>query len=131
MLDDDGAGLVGEVAEDVERVVRIRDVRLPGMLAGLQQLRHRGEVLARLQHLDVAEDEVAVDELVERGLLARVLAIAEPLLLAANRPRHLLVLEGLAALAVNERNLHFRRKMIGFNRLIGFLQVFHVYSSRF
>ena len=125
VLHDDRARLVHQVAEDVERVVGVRHVRLARMLAGLKKLRHRGEVLSRLQGLDVAEHQVAVHELVERGFLSRILAVAEPLLLAADVPRHLLVLERLLVRSVNERNLHLRREMIRLDGLIGFLQVFH------
>ena len=95
------------------------------MLAALQQLGDGREVVARLQQLDVAEDEVAVHQLVERGLLPRVLAVAKPLLLAADIPRHFLVLERLARLSLNKRNLHLRRKMIRLDGLVGFLKVFH------
>ena len=97
------------------------------MLAGLEKLGNGRKVLARLEHLDVAKDEVAVHEAVERGFLPGILAVAKPLLLAADVPRHFLVVEGLAVRAVDERNLHRGRKVIGFNRLVCFLQVFHGY----
>ena len=125
VLDDDGARPVHQVAQDVERIVGVRHVRLAGVLARLQKLRHGGEIAPRLDELDVAKDEVAVDEAVERGLLAGVLAVAEALLLAADVPRHLLVAQGLAAVAVDERNLHLRREVVGLDGLVGSFQVFH------
>ena len=125
VLHDDGARFVVEVAQDVERIVRIRHVRLARMLAALEELRHGGEVLARLKHLDVAQHDIAVDELVEGGFLARILAVAEALLLAADVPGDLFVAQRLALVTIDERNFHFRREMIGFNGFIGGFQVFH------
>ena len=125
VLDDDGRGLVHQIAQYVERVVRVGDVRLAGVLAGLQQLGDGREVAAGLEHLDVAEREVAVHETVERGLLAGVLAVAEPFLLAADRPRHLFVTERLARVAVNERYLHRRREMVRLDGPVRLFQVFH------
>ncbi len=126
VLDDYGAGLVHQVPEDVERVVGVGDVCLARVLAGLEQLGDGREVLARLEHLDVAEDEVAVDELVERGLLAGVLAVPEALVLAADRPRDLLVAERGARRAVDERYLHRGREVVRLDGPVSFFQVFHM-----
>ena len=131
VLHDHGAGLGREVAEDVERVVGVRHVRLAGVLAALEELGHGRQVAPGLDRLDVAEHDVAVHELVERGFLTGVLAIAETLLLAADVPRHLLVAERLALVAGDERNLHLRREVVGFDGLVRFLEVFHFCSFRF
>ena len=120
VLYDDRAWLIHQIAQDVERVVGIGDVRLAGMLAGLEKLGDGREVAARLYHLDVAENEIAVHELVKRGLLTGILAVSETLLLAADVPRHLLVRKRLAVVAVDERNLHFWREMIGLDRSVSF-----------
>ena len=95
------------------------------MLAALEQFGRGGEILPRLQHLHVAEDEVSVHELVERGLLSGILAVAEPLLLATDVPGHLLVAQRLAPVTGNERNLHLRREVVGLDGPVGGFQILH------
>ena len=131
MLNDDGARLIHQVAEDVQGIVGIRDIRLTGMLSALEKFGDGGKRLVRAEHLHLTKHEIAVYKLVERGFLTGILTVAQPLLLAADVPGDLLVAQRLALIAVDERNLHARRKMIRLDGLVCFLEIFHSFFLRF
>ena len=123
MLYDHRAGGVHEAAQDVEGVVRVREVDLAGMLAELQELGVGGKVAAGLDVGDVAEEQVAVDQLVHGRLLAGILAVAEAFLLVVDHPGDLVVDERLAPDAVREADLEARRKVVVHDRAVGGFQV--------
>jgi hypothetical protein len=72
------------------------------MLARLQQFRNRSEIAAGLNQLDIAENQIAVDEFVERRLLSGILAVPESLFFAGDVPRDLFIPERPAVSAVDE-----------------------------
>ncbi len=129
MLHNDGARLVHQIPQNVERVIRVRHIRFTWVLPALQQLRHRRQITPRLQQFHIAQNEIPIHQPIQRRLLPRVLTIPQTLLLAPHVPRHLLVMERLPRRPIDERNFHRRRKVVGFNRLISFLQIFHFVSS--
>ena len=126
VLYDHGARLVHQIAEDVERIVRIGYVGLSGMLAALQKLWHGRKVSSWLDHLNVAKRKVPVHQPVQGRALPRILAVSQPLLLAGNVPGDLLVVECFALGAINERNLHLWREIIRLDCLVRLFEIFHL-----
>ena len=99
------------------------------MFAGLQQLNIRGQVLARLNGLGISQNQIAVDQAVERGFLSGVFTIPQPLLNPVDGPGYLFIEKRLAVFFVNETDLHLRRKLIVHNGTVHFFKVFgHIRS---
>ena len=129
VLQDRDARALHQELENVQPVVHVGQVDLAGMLSELEQVRfgeRRDQPSARLDEPALAEDEVAVDELVEGRFLAGILAVAQPLLDAL---AGVLVGDLPGALAVDERlvaegNLHLGRKMVVHDRPVRGLHVF-------
>ena len=125
VLDDDGARLLMEIAQDVERVVGIRQVDFAGVFAALQQFGFAGEGLSGLDALDIAEDEIAVDELVDGGFLTGIFPVAKPFGHAVNQPMHLFVDEGLGFGTVDKADFHSRREMVIHDGFVSLLEIVH------
>ena len=123
VLDNDRAGGVHEVTQDIERVVGVGDVDFPGVFARLEQFDIRGEILSGCDAFDFPENEVAVDKAIERRFLAGILAVPEPLLHIVDQPRNLLEGQRLAPVVVDERDLHAGRKMVVHD---GFVSAFEI-----
>ncbi len=79
VLEDDGCRTIHEILEDIEAVVDVGEVDLAGMLAHLAHildLDPGDQTVAGLDKGAFAQSQIAVDQLIEGGLLIRVLAIA-------------------------------------------------------
>ena len=78
------------------------------MLSRLEQFNIRGQILPGKDGFGFPQHQVAVDQPVERRLLAWVFTVAEPLLDAVDGPHDLFIEQGLPLGSVHETDLHLR-----------------------
>jgi len=124
VLEDDGGRALGEVLQDVQRVVHVGEIRLAGMLAGLEHMRFGGgadEPFAGTAKGHAAKGQAAGDGLVEGGRLIRVLAVAQALDLTVDGPGPL----GKGELGLAKLEDEFGREGIFHHGGIHFFQVAH------
>ena len=105
MLEDDSGRLIHEVFEDIEAVVHVGKIDLARMLAHLQHVIHSEGAYqppARLDETTVAQNQVAVHQLVKGRLLVRIFSVAQTAFLRfarliRDRPGFFVIEQGLAA----------------------------------
>ncbi|VTR66401.1 hypothetical protein DESC_480111 [Desulfosarcina cetonica] len=123
VLDDHRRGTVGEIAQDIEGIIRVGQIGLPRVLAGLQQFDVRGQILTGLNGLRLAEHQIAIDQPVQGRFLTGILAVAQPFLNIVDGPGDLLVKKRLAKVLIHKADLHLRRKVIVHDRAVHFFQI--------
>ena len=96
VLHDDGARGGGQVAQDIERVVRVGDVDLARVLPRLQELDVRGEVAPGADRDSVPEGKVAVHQAVQGSLLPGIFSVAKALFFTVDHPGGFFVVRGSA-----------------------------------
>ena len=124
MLENEGRRLGGQILEDVQGIVHVGQVGLARMLARLEHVllgQGRDQSLSRADELHAAHLQTSLGQLVERGRLVRVLAVAQPLGLAVDFPGALSENQFLVA----QSQLEVGRKRILLQRRVHLLQITH------
>ena len=94
MLDDEGSRLVGEILQDVGGIIDVGQVRLAGVLSGLEHLlfvKGGNEAVLRGAPLQAVQVQAAFDQLVECCRLIRIFSVAQAFLFPAYFPLALLI----------------------------------------
>ena len=122
--------MVNEILNNIQSVVKVGQICLAGMLAGLDHVLFRDAAykgVTRLNELTVSKQKVPIDHLIEGGLLLGILSIAEPFfdqlagLVVGYLPCPLFINQGL----ITELDNHLAGEMVSHNSAVHLFYIRH------